>query len=60
MEVLKGLVSVGLNGVMVLWTMVKQRVQPLKRWAGLLCDYTRVKDLTCEVVEELEHDVVID
>ena len=60
MEVLEGPVLAGLNGVMVLWTMVKRRVQPLKRLARLLCDYIRVEDLTHEVAEELEDDVVID
>jgi len=53
-------VSAGLDNVTVLQTMVEQRVQPLKQWVHLLCDYTRVDDLTCEAMEELEHDVVIE
>jgi len=40
--------------------MVEWRVQPLKRWACLLCDYTRVEDLIHEVAKELEDDVVIE
>lgn len=40
--------------------MVEWRVQPLKRRACLLCDYTRVEDLIHEVVEELKDDVVIE
>jgi hypothetical protein len=38
--------------------MVEQWVQPLKQRAHLLCDCTRVKDLTHEVVGELEADVI--
>ena len=40
--------------------MVKRWVHPLKKRAHLLCDYTRVKDLIHEVIEELKADVVVE
>ena len=54
LEILKGRVSADLDGVTVRWTMVEQWVQPLKRRATLLCDYSRVEDLTHETIEMLE------
>jgi len=48
----------GLNDIVVLRTMVKQWVQPLKKWAHLLCDYTEVKDPTCDSTEVLEANAV--
>lgn len=59
LEILEGWVSAGLDGVVVLRTMVERRVHPLKRRAHLLCDYTGVEDPTREVTEELEDDVVV-
>ena len=38
--------------------MVEWRVQPLKLWARLLCDYTRVDDPSRETMEMLEVDEV--
>ena len=43
--------SGSLNGVAVLRTMVERRVQPLKLWERLLCDYARVGDPTQETRE---------
>ena len=40
LEILEGWVSAGLDGVMVLWTMIERRVQPLKCRATQLCDYS--------------------
>lgn len=60
LEVLKGWVSVDLNGVVVLRTMVERRVHPLKLWPHLLCDYTRVGDPSYVVAEEIEDDAVIE
>lgn len=60
MEVLAGQVSIGLNGVKVLWTMFEQRIQPLKQRVHPLYDYSRVKDLTHKSMEELEANVVMD
>jgi hypothetical protein len=54
LEILKGQVSIGLDGVTVLRTMVERWVQPLKRWVTLLCDYSIVKDLARETMEMLE------
>ena len=54
LEILKGRVSADLDGVTVRWTMVEQWVQPLKRRATLLCDYSRVEHLTRETMEMLE------
>ena len=47
-----------LNGIAVLRAMVEQWVQPLKKWAHLLCDYTEVKDPTCDSTEVLETNAV--
>ena len=47
-----------LNGIAVLRTMVEQWVQPLKKWAHLLCDYTEVEDPTCESTEVLEANAI--
>ena len=44
LEILKGRVSTGLDGVAVLWVMVECHVLPLKRRAHLLCDYFKAKD----------------
>ena len=57
LEVLKGQVLAGLNGVKVFWTMTEWRVQPLKQRAHLLCDYTWAEDLTHEVAKDLKADV---
>ena len=54
LEILEGLVSTGLDGITVMQTMVERRVQPLKQWATLLCDYSRGKDPTRETAEMLE------
>ena len=54
LEILEGLVSTGLDGITVMQTMVERRVQPLKQWATLLCDYSRVEHLTRETMEMLE------
>lgn len=51
---------VGLNVVVVLWTMVERQVEWLKWWAHLLCDYIRVEDQTHEVLEELKSDAVME
>ena len=59
LEILKGRVLAGLDGVAVLWVMVKHRILPLKRRAHLLCDYFRAKDPTREATEELEDDVIM-
>jgi hypothetical protein len=54
LEILKGQVSASMDGVEVLQTMVEHRVQPLKRWASLLCNYYGAKDPTHETLEMLE------
>lgn len=59
LEILKGQVSIGLDGVAVLRVMVERRVLPLKWWAHLLCDYVGAKEPTHEAVEELEDDVIV-
>lgn len=59
LEVLKGRVSVGLDGVVVLRVMVEHRVLSLKRQAHLLCDYVGAKDPTREAMKELEDDMIM-
>lgn len=59
LDILAGQVSTSLNGVTVLRTMVERRIQTLKQWAHLLCDYTRVNDPTRESTKVLAADVVI-
>jgi hypothetical protein len=54
LEILKGQVSASMDGVEVLQTMVEHQVQTLKRRVSLLCNYSRVEDLTHETVEMLE------
>ena len=54
LEILEGRVSASLYGVVVLWTMVDHRVQPLKRRVILLYDYSGVDDPTRETMEMLE------
>ena len=54
LEILKGWVSAGLDGVVVLRTMIERRVQPLKRRATVLCDYSRVEDPTHNTMEIIE------
>jgi hypothetical protein len=49
LEILEGRVSTGLDDVVVLWTMIDCRVQPLKWRATLLCDYSGVEDPTREM-----------
>ena len=51
--------SAGLNGVAVLRTLVERRVQPLKLWARLLCDYAGLEDPSWETREMLEANEVI-
>lgn len=46
--------SVGLNDITVLQTMVKRRVHSLKQRAHLLCDYARIEDPSQETMEMLE------
>ena len=46
--------SVGLNSVMVLQTMIEQQVEPLKQRAHLLCYYARIKDPSHEAMEILK------
>lgn len=46
--------STNLNSITVLWTMVERRVQPLKRWVHLLCDYSGIEDPSHEIMEVLE------
>jgi hypothetical protein len=53
LEILAGRVSAGLDGIMVLRTMIKWRVLSLKCRATLLCDYLRVEDPTRESSEAL-------
>lgn len=59
LKILKGRVSVGLNGIAVLHTMVERLVQLLKLWARLLCDYVGVRDLSWETMEMLEASEVM-
>jgi hypothetical protein len=42
-RILEGWVSAGLNVIAVLCTMVEWRVQLLKLWARLLCDYAMLE-----------------
>lgn len=58
MEVLESHVIAGLNGVKVLWTLTEQRVLPLMQRAHLLCDYTKAKNPTCDVMDDLEANIV--
>ena len=44
LEVLRGWVSAGLDGIAVLWVMAERHVLPLKWRAHLLCDYFKAKD----------------
>jgi hypothetical protein len=53
LEILVGRVSAGLDGIVVLRTMIKRRVLSLKCRVTLLCDYLRVKDPTRESSEAL-------
>lgn len=59
LEILEGWVSAGLDGVMVLRTMIERRVQPLKRRGPLLCDYSGVEDPTRETMEMLDASKVM-
>lgn len=54
LEILVDRVSAGLDGVMVLRTMIELRVLPLKRWATLLCNYSGVVDPTREFSKALD------
>jgi hypothetical protein len=54
LDILEGRVSVGLDGVAVLRTMIERRVQPLKQRATLLYNYSRVEDPSRETTEPLE------
>ena len=60
LEILKGRVLAGLDGVMVLRVMVERHVVPLKWRAHLLCDYVGAKDPTRKAMEELEDDVIVE
>lgn len=60
LEILKGRVLTGLDGIVVLWLKVERHVLPLKRWAHLLCDYIEAKDPTSDAMEELEDDVIVE
>lgn len=60
LEILKGQVLAGLDGTVVLRVMVERLVLSLKRWVHLLCDYVGAEDPTCEAVEELDDDAIVE
>lgn len=60
LEILKGRVLAGPDGIAVLRVMVECRVLLLKRWVHLLCDYVGADDPTHEAVEELEDDEIVE
>lgn len=53
-EALEGLVRAGVNGVGVVWTIIKQQMQPLKKGAHTFFEYFGVTDNSRECPESLQ------